>query len=67
MWYYLHPFLYYYTKHFTITTTNECLAIYDNLAFVTKLSWLLKDNYNSHDLHESTEQDALKLILKILP
>ena len=50
-----------------ITTTNECLAIYDNLAFVTKLSWLLKDNYNSHDLHESTEQDALKLILKILP
>ena len=45
---------------------NDFLAICDNLAFVKKLSWLLKDDYNNHVFHKSTEQEAFYLILQIL-
>ena len=46
---------------------NKFLAIYDNLTFVNKLSWLLEDNYNSHGLHKTTDQEVFNLILQILP
>ena len=45
---------------------NDFLAIYDNLAFVNKLSWLLKDDYNNHAFHKSMEQETFHLILQIL-
>ena len=45
---------------------NGFLAIYDNLAFVNKLSWLLEDDYNNHSLHKSSDQEAFHLILQIL-
>ena len=50
-----------------IEIKNDYLSIYDILAFVNKLPWLLEDDYNSHDLHKLSEQEALKLIVKILP
>ena len=46
---------------------NKFLAIYDNLAFVNKLSWLLEDDYNSHGIHKATAQEVFKLILQIIP
>ena len=57
---------YHYAKKFMIAIMNDCLAICGNLVFVNKLSWLLEDDYNSNGLHKSTEQEALKLILKII-
>ena len=50
-----------------IDIDNKFLAIYDNLTFVNKLSWLLEDNYNSHGLHKTTDQEVFNLILQILP
>ena len=50
-----------------IDIDNKFLAICDTLAFVNKLSWLLKDDYNNHGLHKSTEQELFHLILQILP
>ena len=59
-------FLYHYAKYFMIEIGNDFLAICDNLAFVNKLSWLLKDDYNNHAFHKSTEQETFHLILQIL-
>ena len=60
-------FLYYYAKYFMTDIGNKSLAIYDNLDFVNKLSWLLEDDYNSHGIHKATAQEVLKLILQIIP
>ena len=49
-----------------IDKCNKFLAICNNLAFVNKRSWLLEDDYNSHGLHKSTEQETINLILQIL-
>ena len=59
-------FIYHYAKYFIIAIVYECLAIYDNLAFINKLSWLMDNDINSHGLHKSTEQEVLSLILKII-
>ena len=50
-----------------IDIDNKFLAICDTLAFVNKLSWILKDDYNNHGLHKSTEQEVFHLSLQILP
>ena len=49
-----------------VTLANKYIAIYDNQAYVNKLSWLLEDDYHHHGLHKATESKALYLILKIL-
>ena len=46
---------------------NEFLTIFDNLAFVKRVSWLLGDNYNNHCLNKSTKKEAFYLILQIFP
>ena len=46
---------------------NKFLAIYDNIAFVNRVSWLLGYDYNNHGLNKSTKQEAFYLILQIFP
>ena len=42
-------------------------AIYDNQAYINKLNWLLEENFYHHCLHEETENEALQLILRLIP
>ena len=50
-----------------VTLINKYITIYDNQAYVNKLSLLLEDDYHRHGLHKATESEALSLILQILP
>ena len=42
-------------------------AICSNPKYIRQLSWLLEDEYHHHGLHKSTEQEAISIILKMLP
>ena len=42
-------------------------ALCDNQTYVNILSWLLKDDYHHHCLHKSTEYEALRISLDMLP
>ena len=50
-----------------VTLANKYISIYDNQAYLNKLSWLFEDDYHHHGLHKATESETLYLILKILP
>ena len=60
-------FLHLYSQFYIIEIKNKCKAMCSNPKYVRQLSWLLEDEYHHHGLYKSTEQEAISIILKMLP
>ena len=60
-------FLNMYAEYHIITIQNKCRSICDNEAYVNKLTWLLEEDFHHHGLHKETENEALQLILNLIP
>ena len=60
-------FLHHYCNSFGVSLNNTITAGYGNQALVDKLSWLLEDPYHQSNLHNETDSEALRIILKIVP
>ena len=60
-------FLHHYCNCFGVTLHNKITAGCDNQALVDKLSWLLEDPYHQSNLHNETDSEAIRILLKIIP
>ena len=60
-------FLHLFSQFYMVEFTKQCKAICSNRKYLRQLSWLLEDKYHYHGLHKSTEQEALSIIIQIIP
>ena len=60
-------FLHLYSDYHSISIQNQCRAVCDNQSYVNKLNWLLEEDFHHHVLHKETENEALQLIIHLIP
>ena len=60
-------FLHLYSEYHNTSIQDQCRSICDNEAYVNKLTRLLEDDFHHHGLHKETKNEALQLILHLIP